>query len=85
MKTRGWNIDSQHMPPSLHFTVSPMHLKIVGPFLKDLAEAVKEVSLLKQEDISGEAAIYGMIGSLPDRAQAKEITTQYFNDLYRAK
>jgi len=40
---------------------------------------------LKQEDISGEAAIYGMIGSLPDRAQAKEMTTQYFNDLYRAK
>jgi len=85
MKVRGWHIDSQHMPPTLHFTVSPMHLKIVDPFLKDLAGAVKEVSLLKQEDISGEAAIYGMIGSLPDRAQAKEMTTQYFNDLYRAK
>ncbi len=85
MKVRGWHIDSQHMPPTLHFTVSPMHLKIVDPFLKDLARAVKEVSLLKQEDISGEAAIYGMIGSLPDRAQAKEMTTQYFNDLYRAK
>ena len=85
MKARSWNIDSQHMPPTLHFTVSPMHLKIVEPFLKDFAEAVKEVSLLKQEDISGEAAIYGMIGSLPDRAQAKEITTQYFNDLYRVK
>jgi len=85
MKLRGWHIDSQHMPPTLHFTVSPMHLKIVDPFLNDLAGAVKEVSLLKQEDISGEAAIYGMIGSLPDRAQAKEMTTQYFNDLYRAK
>jgi len=85
MKVRGWHIDSQHMPPSLHFTVSPMHLKIVEPFLNDLADAVQEVSLLKQEDISGEAAIYGMIGSLPDRAQAKEMTTQYFNDLYRAK
>jgi len=85
MKLRGWHIDSQHMPPTLHFTVSPMHLKIVDPFLNDLAGAVKEVSLLKQEDISGEAAIYGMIGSLPDRAQAKEMITQYFNDLYRAK
>ena len=85
MKVRGWHIDSQHMPPTLHFTVSPMHLKVVEPFLKDLADAVKEVSRLKQEDISGEAAIYGMIGSLPDRAQAKEMTTQYFNDLYRAK
>ncbi len=85
MKARGWHIDSQHMPPTLHFTVSPMHLKIVDSFLKDMAEAVKEVSLLKQEDISGDAAVYGMIGSLPDRAQAKEMTTQYFNDIYRAK
>jgi len=85
MKARGWHIDSQHMPPTLHFTVSPMHMKIVDPFLKDMAEAVKEVSLLKQEDISGDAAVYGMIGSLPDRAQAKEMTTQYFNDIYRAK
>ena len=85
MKARGWHIDSQHMPPCLHLTVSPMHLKIIEPFLTDLAEAVKEVSLLKQEDISGDAAIYGMIGSLPDRAQAKEMTTQYINDLYRAK
>jgi len=85
MKARGWNIDSQHMPPTLHFTVSPMHLKIIEPFFKDFTDAVKEVSRLKQEDISGEAAVYGMIGSLPDRAQAKEMTTQYFNDLYRAK
>ncbi|MFA5079485.1 MAG: aspartate aminotransferase family protein [Dehalococcoidia bacterium] len=85
MKARGWNIDSQHMPPTLHFTVSPMHLKIIEPFFKDFTDAVKEVSKLKQEDVSGEAAVYGMIGSLPDRAQAKEMTTQYFNDLYRAK
>jgi sphinganine-1-phosphate aldolase len=85
MKVHGWHIDSQHMPPCLHITVSPMHLKIVGFFLKDMAEAADEVSRLKQEDISGDAAVYGMIGSLPDRAQAKEITTQYFNDIYRSK
>ena len=83
MKQRGWHIDSQHLPPSLHFTVSPMHLKVVEPCLKDLREAVQEVSAMKPEDVTGDAAIYGMIGSMPDRSQAKEITMQYFNDLYK--
>ncbi len=83
MKQRGWHIDSQHLPPSLHFTVSPMHLKVVDTCLKDLQETAQEVSAMKPEDVSGDAAIYGMIGSLPDRAQAKDITTQYFNDLYK--
>ncbi len=84
MKERGWHIDSQHMPPSLHFTVSPMHLKVVLALLADLRAAAAEVSKLKPEDISGEAAVYGMIGSMPDRAQAKEATLLYFNDLFKA-
>ena len=84
MKQRGWNIDSQHLPPSLHFTVSPSHLKVVGACLKDLRESAREVSAMKPEDVSGDAAVYGMIGSMPDRAQAREITTQYFNDIYKA-
>ena len=83
MKHRGWHIERKHLPPSLNFTVSPMHLKVVGPCLKDLREAALEVSALKPEDVSGDAAIYGMIGSMPDRSQAKAITTQYFNDLYK--
>jgi len=83
MKQKGWHIDSQHLPPSLHFTVSPMHLKVVEPCLKYLRAVAQEVSAMKPEDISGDAAVYGMIGSMPDRAQAKDITTQYFNDLYK--
>lgn len=83
MKERGWHIDGQHMPPSLHFTVSPMHLEVIGACLKDLREAAAEVAVMKPEDISGDAAIYGMIGSMPDRSQAMEVTTQYFNDLYK--
>jgi glutamate/tyrosine decarboxylase-like PLP-dependent enzyme len=84
MKARGWHIDSQHMPPSLHFTVSPMHLKLVPDLLADLRAEAIEVAKLKPEDISGDATVYGMIGSMPDRAQAKETTLLYFNDLFKA-
>jgi glutamate/tyrosine decarboxylase-like PLP-dependent enzyme len=84
MNERGWHIDSQHMPPCLHFTVSPMHLKSVDLLLADLQAAAEEAAKLKPADISGDAAVYGMIGSMPDRAQARELTLQYFNDLFKA-
>lgn len=85
MKSLGWNIDSQHLPPSLHMTVFPIHATIVETFLADLEQAVKKVITLKPEDISGEAAIYGMIGSMPDRGMAKDFAVQYLNDLYRVR
>jgi len=83
MKEYRWYIDSQHLPPCLHMTISPIHATIVEPFLADLRAAVKEVAKLKPEDITGEAAMYGMIGSMPDRSMAKDFAVQYLNDLYR--
>jgi sphinganine-1-phosphate aldolase len=83
MKEYRWYIDSQHLPPCLHMTISPIHAAIVEPFLADLRTAVKETAGLKPEDISSEAAMYGMIGSLPDRGLAEGFAVQYLNDLYR--
>jgi glutamate/tyrosine decarboxylase-like PLP-dependent enzyme len=83
MKTFRWYIDSQHLPPCLHITVSPAHALIIEPFLADLGKAVAEVAKLKPEDITGDAAMYGMIGSMPDRAMAKDFAVQYLSDLYR--
>jgi len=83
MKEYRWYIDSQHLPPCLHMTISPIHATIVEPFLADLRAAVKEVAKLKPDDITGEAVMYGMIGSMPDRGMAKDFAVQYLNDLYR--
>jgi sphinganine-1-phosphate aldolase len=83
MKEYRWYIDSQHLPPCLHMTISPIHAGIVDLFLADLRTAVQETAKLKPEDISGEAAMYGMIGSLPDRGLAEDFAVQYLNDLYR--
>ncbi len=85
MKTYRWYIDSQQMPPTLHMTIMPEHAKIVQPFLDDLRKAAAEVAKLKPEDITGEAALYGMIGSLPDRGMARDFAVDFINDLYKAK
>jgi sphinganine-1-phosphate aldolase len=83
MKEYRWYIDSQHLPPCLHMTISPIHAGIVEHFITDLRAAVKDVAKLLPEDITGEAALYGMIGSMPDRGMAKDFAVQYMNDLYR--
>lgn len=85
LKEKKWHIDAQHRPPSLHMTISPFHERIVEDFLKDLQEAVAKVRLIKEEDASGMAAIYGMMGTMPDRKAARDFALKYLNNLYQLK
>lgn len=85
LKEKKWHIDAQHRPPSLHMTVSPFHERIGEDFLKELKKAVAEVRQLKEEDISGMAAIYGMMGTMPDRKMARDFALKYLNNLYQLK
>lgn len=43
MGIRGWHMDRQHHPPSLHLTVSHGHTKVVSEFLVDLQAVVAEM------------------------------------------
>jgi sphinganine-1-phosphate aldolase len=83
LKERGWHLHTQHRPPSVHMTISPYHEKIVEPFLIDLREATAELSRTRPEAPSGEAALYGLMATLPDRKMAKDLALQYLNHLYR--
>jgi glutamate/tyrosine decarboxylase-like PLP-dependent enzyme len=85
LKQRGWHLHSQHRPASLHMTISPFHENIVEPFLRDLREATAELASAGPGEPTGEAALYGMMGTLPDRKAAKVLALQYLNNLYRLK
>lgn len=84
MKKRRWYMDNQQLPPSLHVTVSPRHGELLEALLADLAEATEEVR--RQGDspeLSESAAMYGMLGSMPDRREAQDMALQFLNSLYR--
>jgi sphinganine-1-phosphate aldolase len=85
LKERGWHLHSQHRPASLHLTISPYHEKIVEPFLKDLRNAAAELAAAGPAEPAGQAALYGMMATLPDRKAAKALALQYLNNLYRLK
>jgi glutamate/tyrosine decarboxylase-like PLP-dependent enzyme len=83
MAERGWHIETQQLPPSLHMTVSPVHLSVADKFLDDLRRITPEIPRADSQDLSERAALYAMLGTMPDRHMAKEFAVEYINNLYR--
>ncbi len=85
MNNLGWHMDFQHLPPSLHMTVSPIHASITDLFLQDIKKTALDVSKIDPAKQSSVAAMYAMLGTMPDREKASEFALEYLNDLYRLK
>jgi len=113
MAVRGWFIDRQQFPPTLHITINQVHVSRAEQFLSDLAEStvkVRKPSLQKMSNtlivkvanaatkylppswvskltknasnvLGGggdglpqrSAAMYGMMGTLPNRGDIREV------------
>jgi len=85
LKEIGWHAEAQHLPASLHMTVSPIHNTVVDQFLKDLKNTVVDLPASGSTDVSEMAAMYGMIGTMTDRKAAREFALAYLDELYRLK
>ena len=125
MTMRGWHVDRQQFPPSLHMTVNHAHATVADAFLKDLAEAVAAVrrpslhkasntlllglaktvvKALPKETVSKltasassafggatsggaqrSAAMYGMIGTLPNRGDLHELVLDLIDGMTRVE
>lgn len=72
MDAKGWHLDRQQMPPKLHLVVTPAHEEITERFLADLEEAVRSVATEGPTE-GGRAAMYGMLGTLPDRGAVERV------------
>jgi sphinganine-1-phosphate aldolase len=80
MDARGWHLDRQQSPPALHAMITPAHAPHVDAFLADLRAAAEEVRHAPPAT-AGAAAMYGMVGSLPDRGQANDLIVQFLDSL----
>jgi glutamate/tyrosine decarboxylase-like PLP-dependent enzyme len=55
---RGWYLDRQGPPPSLHATVNAVHAAVLDDFLRDLAASVEEA---RADAARGERGAYGTV------------------------
>ncbi len=82
---KGWHLDRIQFPNALHMMVNPHHAEIVDTFLKDLRKTVTEVVEHPGESTDGDAAIYGMVASLPDRDKVKDYIINFLKSQYKIK
>ena len=80
---RGWHMDRQINPASLHLMITPVHAGLEDRFLEDLAAAVDEVRADPEASHGGQAALYGMMTTLPDQGMIDEIVLQMLDNLYQ--
>jgi glutamate/tyrosine decarboxylase-like PLP-dependent enzyme len=78
MDERGWHLDRQQKPPKLHLVVTPAHEAIVDEFLSDLAAAAASVAR-EGAPAGGRAAMYGMLGTLPDRGAVEKVMRDFMD------
>lgn len=81
MEARGWKLDRQMMPPALHLMVTPAHAAVVEPFLADLRACAARLASGEPAP-DGSAAMYGMLGALPDPREAEGFILQFMDSLY---
>jgi len=82
MEARGWTIDRQQRPASIHLTVTANHSAIVDDYLRDLREALAEVRANPKLAKTGTAPMYGMAAKLPVRRLVAANVRKVIADLY---
>jgi len=85
MEQRRWQLDRLQNPPALHLIVTPNHSKVVKEFLEDLKSLAEQLTQKGKAEVSGMAAIYGMIGTLPDRKSAHQFVLNFLDELFKPK
>jgi sphinganine-1-phosphate aldolase len=82
MEARGWTVDRQQRPASIHLTVTANHAGIVDEYLRDLREALAEVRANPSLAKSGTAPMYGMAAKMPVRRLVAANVRKVIADLY---
>ncbi len=82
MELRGWTIDRQHRPASIHLTVTANHAQIVDEYLADLRACVAEVKKDPSLAKSGSAPMYGMAAKMPIRMFVARQVRKVIADMY---
>lgn len=82
MDARGWKLDRQMNPPALHVMVTPAHAgPVLEKFLADLEDCHSKLKAGEPAP-DGSAAMYGMVGSIPDRQQVDGFLVEFLDGLF---
>ncbi|MDC0713904.1 aspartate aminotransferase family protein [Stigmatella sp. ncwal1] len=81
MEARGWKMDRQQNPPALHCMMTPSHERIVEPLLADLRDCASRLAAGEPAP-EGSAAMYGMVGAIPDSKQVDGFLLEFLDGVF---
>ncbi len=84
MAARGWPMDRQQDPPSIHMTVNAVNRPVVAEYLDDLAACVAEVRANPGLRKEGEAAVYGLMAKIPLKGLVEREVLKVMEQMYAA-
>ncbi|XP_064458338.1 sphingosine-1-phosphate lyase-like [Ornithodoros turicata] len=84
---RGWCLNTLQFPSGFHLCVTLLHVSenIADKFVSDLRECVADIMLDPGQPSTGQAAIYGMAQSIPDRSVVEELSCAYIDACYSTR
>jgi hypothetical protein len=82
LEEKGWVVDRQQEPASIHTTMMPQNLPVIEDYLRDLGEAVEQVRQNPGLASEGSAGMYGMIEKIPFRGLVRNQVMKILDKVY---
>ncbi|XP_077561332.1 sphingosine-1-phosphate lyase-like [Haemaphysalis longicornis] len=84
---RGWNLNPLQYPAGFHLCVTLLHVSenVADRFLKDMRQCTADILRAPRKPSSGQAAIYGLAQSIPDRSVVEELAHAYIDACYSTR
>ena len=82
LEDRGWLVDRQHRPTTVHLTVTANHLEYAELNLADLRASVAHVRAHPELRARGNAAMYGLVARMPVRGAVRVAVEKMVEQMY---
>ncbi len=82
MAAKGWFLDRQMNPDSIHLTITPANEPALSQYLADLKDAHDTARAHPELAGEGMAAMYGMVAKIPDPTMVHQFLYQYMDQRY---
>ncbi|KAJ1433358.1 sphingosine-1-phosphate lyase-like protein [Ochromonadaceae sp. CCMP2298] len=84
MESKGWQMERNQNPDSLHMSVGPLHTQSVDQLIVDMQESVEYVYAHPELTSQGTVGMYGMVAKIPDNTIVTDFILGIFSALYKA-
>ncbi len=82
MERRGWKMERQQLPDSLHMSMMPQHVGETQQLVDDLRASAEEVRADPTLAGQGSTGVYGMVAMVPDKGIIDDFIISFFGKLY---